>query len=324
MLLVIVLTYAWAHRIEQPRRAWQMAAAALIGVAVGLGLHPNFPAIIIFSWWQIFHFALIPGKVFSGVEWYPYEPIKFMIYHVWIFAVSVCLFIFALLNQWVKKIFNDHRLLSLGLVGLGLLFLALFMKRYAEYFIPIGGLLLALAGENLRQAAEISPKAVSDKSAYRQIILVALILIFSETIIQDISIVKKMDKQISREISFTRLKSVSEWLAQSLPAGTIVANVYWDEFPELFYFNDRLRYASGLDPRFLIVASPDYAKVLYGLLIYRPDSKNKLYDYARFVEEKNGPVYLLVSRRGKDLVNDLPSIGKLLYEDSEATVWLIN
>jgi hypothetical protein len=49
------------------------------------------------------------------------------------------------------------------------------------------------------------------------------------------------------------------WLKRNVPPKTVVANFYWDDFPELFYSAPEMYYLVGLDPTFMRLAYPDKA-----------------------------------------------------------------
>ena len=57
------------------------------------------------------------------------------------------------------------------------------------------------------------------------------------------------------------MRGASAWLAGHTPDGSLVFNTDWVEFPELFYYDQRNVYATGLDPRYLFDAEPDLWKV---------------------------------------------------------------
>jgi hypothetical protein len=70
--------------------------------------------------------------------------------------------------------------------------------------------------------------------------------------------------------NITRLKTdpyptydrFARWAGHSLPAGTRVANVFWSDFPALFYSAPQYRYLMGLDPMFGYVAMPEQVEAL--------------------------------------------------------------
>jgi hypothetical protein len=42
-----------------------------------------------------------------------------------------------------------------------------------------------------------------------------------------------------------------EWMRTHVPAGQVVFNTDWDDFPKLFYYDPTHAYVSGLDPTYL-------------------------------------------------------------------------
>jgi hypothetical protein len=54
----------------------------------------------------------------------------------------------------------------------------------------------------------------------------------------------------------------ARWASHSLPAGTRVANVFWSDFPALFYSAPQYRYLMGLDPMFGYAAMPEQVEAL--------------------------------------------------------------
>ena len=57
------------------------------------------------------------------------------------------------------------------------------------------------------------------------------------------------------------MRGASEWLADHTPEGSLIFNADWVEFPELFYYNQRNVYVTGLDPRYLYDSQPELWKV---------------------------------------------------------------
>ncbi|HEV8587678.1 MAG TPA: hypothetical protein VGQ72_02290, partial [Pyrinomonadaceae bacterium] len=51
------------------------------------------------------------------------------------------------------------------------------------------------------------------------------------------------------------------WMRANIPAGQIVFNTDWDDFPRLFYFDPTHAYVSGLDPTYLLDRDADLSKL---------------------------------------------------------------
>jgi len=51
------------------------------------------------------------------------------------------------------------------------------------------------------------------------------------------------------------------WMRANIPAGQIVFNTDWDDFPRLFYYDPTHVYVSGLDPTYLLDKNPELSKL---------------------------------------------------------------
>ena len=52
-----------------------------------------------------------------------------------------------------------------------------------------------------------------------------------------------------------------QWVRANVPAGDIVFNTDWDDFPRMFYFDPTHRYVSGLDPTYLYDRNADLSRL---------------------------------------------------------------
>ena len=81
-------------------------------------------------------------------------------------------------------------------------------------------------------------------------------------------------------------EGASEWIAANTPAGSMVFNTDWDDFPMLYYYNPSNAYIVGLDPTYLY----DRDKELWNL-------------YARItLGEEDDPAPLIRERFGAEYV----------------------
>ncbi len=56
-------------------------------------------------------------------------------------------------------------------------------------------------------------------------------------------------------------KRGAEWMRANVPAGQVVFNTDWDDFPRLFYYDPTHNYVSGLDPTYLYDRDPALSKL---------------------------------------------------------------
>src|SRR5205814_229048 len=129
------------------------------------------------------------------------------------------------------------------------------------------------------------------------------------------------------------------WMKKNLKPGTVVANFYWDDFPELFYCAPEMNYLVGLDPTFMRLAYPEKAKALEDMRVKErppslsPPPERKPLDFARLKElfgtthtvmrryraEKYGELYDASAHRFK---TDAAG-ATLVYEDRQAVIYTV-
>jgi len=117
---------------------------------------------------------------------------------------------------------------------------------------------------------------------------------------------------------YDRLKPASEWLIKNTPDKSIVYNVAWDEFPELFFWNTHNYYIVGMDPTFLY----EYDKSLYKKYqdIYEGKDKNpsqtiKKYFNSKYIfSGKTNKDFIIVAEKDKNLEKAYEDQWSLIYK----------
>ncbi len=267
LLLLLVLIYAiinwfWAIRyhnwlVFRWRRFRVCQQNILLSFSVGLGLlaglffNPYFPKDLGFYWQQSFKIAVLNYQHLIGVggEWYPYKLLD-------LFLAAMPFFVFFIIalitfGYLVKK----QPMNSWFFLSLSILFFALTLKsrRYVEYFIPLAVCFSALS---LNSVIDLIKNQLK-KFIPRQLILLLpfiVLLILSPVFIQGLGLVKESYQQ---GFAFDKFQEPAEWLNQHSLNGDIVFHSDWDEFPILFYHNDKNYYIAGLDPTFMYFFDPD-------------------------------------------------------------------
>jgi hypothetical protein len=72
------------------------------------------------------------------------------------------------------------------------------------------------------------------------------------------------------------------WMRANIPAGQVVFNTDWDDFPRLFYFDPKHAYVSGLDPSYLLDRSPELSQ------LYVDITTGEMEDAAPFIRDRFG------------------------------------
>ena len=112
------------------------------------------------------------------------------------------------------------------------------------------------------------------------------------------------------------MRGASAWLAAHTPAGSIVFNTDWVAFPELFYYNQRNVYVTGLDPRYLLDAQPELWK------IYDSITQGQEKHPGPIIRERFGAEYVVARNDSSDFLDAAKESGdfEIEYKDEYASV----
>ncbi|MEI6235793.1 MAG: hypothetical protein WCT04_22285 [Planctomycetota bacterium] len=128
----------------------------------------------------------------------------------------------------------------------------------------------------------------------------------------------------------------AHWMRTNLKPGTVVANFYWTDFPELFYSAPEMRYLVGLDPTLMRLQHPDKALALEAMRIKEfPDGRSMLGERPiDFAELKNlfNTDYTIMRRSFALKYPDLCDAslkklktetqhGVIVYQDTESVIY---
>jgi hypothetical protein len=103
--------------------------------------------------------------------------------------------------------------------------------------------------------------------------------------------------------------------AENIPAGEIIFNCTWDDFPKLFFFNTKHAYVYGLDPNYLYSENPELYKLLKDL------TEGKIDDPAPVIRDKFRSNYIFAdAKENTDMIAKALESGwvETIYEDDEA------
>jgi len=113
-------------------------------------------------------------------------------------------------------------------------------------------------------------------------------------------------------------KAGMQWVRANVPAGDIVFNTDWDDFPRLFYFDSTHRYASGLDPTYLYDRNADMSR------LYDRITLGKEKDPAPLIRDRFGARYVFTDNTDdhtKFFANAMDSGWfEVVYEDKDCSI----
>ncbi|HZG54658.1 MAG TPA: hypothetical protein VEZ40_21325 [Pyrinomonadaceae bacterium] len=258
---------AWSER----RVEWRPLVWFAIGFAAGTVINPYFPLNV-----RLFyaHVAMkVTAKEFStavGQEWYPYDS--------WDFARNCAVAFAAMCAGYIAFNWQERKRAAPALFFLVFSTILLIVnarwRRFAEYWPPFAVLFAAfslqLVFERARTAYGALPADVLDelepyldrpagdgaqgaaapgwteaqKTFAAAIVAVLLTIPMAAMIVAE-------TREISTTAPHDEYTKGIEWMRTHVPAGQVVFNTDWDDFPKLFYYDPTHAYVSGLDPTYL-------------------------------------------------------------------------
>lgn len=265
LIPIFAILFFGAEMFFKKVRDWKTIAYSFLGTLAGIIFNPYFPQNLAFYKTHVFKLPFINGldpSISVGSEWYSPD-YKFLITNailIWlILAGLITLFLYyRKKNRELKKKLSIETFVT---ILLAFLFFVLTVKsqRFIEYWVPF----TVLAGALVARDFEFDIKFVNwikrlYKAKGRKLALpifalfIPIFFIFANSIAENYLALKNT-------IPYNRYKPTAEWLVQNTPEKSIVFNVSWDDFPELFFWNTHNYYIIGMDPTFMY----EYDKNLY-------------------------------------------------------------
>ena len=102
---------------------------------------------------------------------------------------------------------------------------------------------------------------------------------------------------IASSESHAYYQSGAEWMRANIPAGQLIFNTDWDDFPRLFYYDPSHDYVSGLDPTYLYDKNPAFQNCTIGSLWAR----KRILD--RLIRDRFGARYVFTDNFHHDFFN---------------------
>jgi hypothetical protein len=114
-------------------------------------------------------------------------------------------------------------------------------------------------------------------------------------------------------------KRGADWLRAHVPAGHIIFNTDWDDFPRLFYYDSDHYYVSGLDPSYLYNRDPKLSELYERITLGKEENPGPL------IRERFGATYVFSDNEHHDFFANARASGwfQIVYEDEECTIMRI-
>ncbi len=267
---------AWSEQ----RFEWRPVVWVGVGIVAGLIINPYFPHNVKLLVDHVVMKATRGGfKVAVGNEWYPYES--------WDFFRNCAVAFAAMFVGYIAFNWEDRkraaRPLFLLIFATALLVANARWRRFAEYWPPFAVLFAAFAVqaciERMRASsygrlpadvqAELQPfldgqdtAATRAATQRREEWGLGAAIVAAVALATSLGFTAYAEtKEIGDSAPPEAYRAGSEWMRANIPAGQVVFNTDWDDFPKLFYYDPAHAYVSGLDPTYLYDANPDLSQL---------------------------------------------------------------
>ncbi len=334
-VLLIMAAAVWTAVVgwTERRIEWRPLAWVLIGSLAGMVINPYFPANF-----QLFYEhakTKITASGFStevGKEWYPYDSWEFLGNSVVACAAMVVGYIS--FDPSDRK--HNHTLFFL-LFATALMIMTARWKRIAEYWPPFAVLFSAFALDPWLRGArsavtklptdmldELQPfldrsqtptdaKAAEWRALWRTVGLAVVAVALGAVLFINLRVT------INDIASSTRhpfYQKGAEWMRANVPAGQLVFNTDWDDFPRLFYFDPTHNYVSGLDPTYLYDRNPALSR------LYDRITLGEERDPGPLIRDRFGARYVFTDNGHDDFFDNARASGwfEIIYEDRDCTI----
>jgi len=282
-VLLGVLAVIWTAVVWWSERKfeWKPLLWTAVGMLAGFVINPFFPRDIHLF---IQHLIAKSGKmsISSGVgfEWYPLVSLEFLqgaFVACAAMGVGYIAFGYALgfnRNERVRL----QRPLLLMIFSTFLLLITVRSARFMEYWPPLAVIFAAFA----MQSAWDAGKSDSDKSDAKveesdsgsgdeeacegvgeeapaarlgkwRVAVIGLLL--AAGMVYSLRVAHAKIPEIT--LAPDQYRAGAEWMRANIPAGALIYDLFWWDFPKLLYYDTEHRYVSGLDPIYLAAQHPE-------------------------------------------------------------------
>jgi hypothetical protein len=338
-VLLILAAIIWTAVIgwTERRFEWRPLVWVGAGAVAGLIINPYFPTNL-----QLLYAHArmkITTSGFStevGKEWYPYSSLEFLGN-----SLVACV---AMVAGYIAFDPSDrkraHHSLFLLIFATVLMVMTAAWKRFAEYWPPFAVLFAAFALQPWLQGARssfthLSPDMLdelqpfldrpqtgtrpgnTDAKAVLQAMAIGVVAILLATAL--FFNLRATRNDIASSEPHAYYQNGADWMRANVPAGELIFNTDWDDFPRLIYYDPSHRYMSGLDPTYLYDKNSKLSE------LYDRITLGKEEDPGPLIRDRFGARYVFTDNFHQDFFNNAHRSGwfEVVYEDTECTIlWI--
>lgn len=297
----------------------ELGLASLLGALASMTLHPYFPSSIPFFWDQFFEIGVRNYQNIIGVggEWYPYGPGDF-VNNTIVLSSLFLVACYLMAAHWEKK---DSLLITFFVCSIAFIAFTLKSRRMVEWAVPF---MATFIGLSLRPVARHFSWSrllawfwmkLSHSSILSIFLTIYFITLFPAIMIRDGWINRE---QLKNGIPVSATAQAAVWMSENIPPGELIVHSDWDEFPLLFYYDDRHQYVAGLDPTFFYLKDP----ARYWVWVDLTTGKIKE-NISAILQSSFQSTTLFATKDHEELISNLENdpLMKKVFEDDEAVIY---
>lgn len=282
LLIMAAVFWSASIAITEHRFEWRPLVYVIVGCALGMVINPYFPHNLQLL---VEHMKIkLTASDFNtkvGSEWYPYDS--------WEFLGNSAVACIAMLVGYLAFEPSERRRgqypIFFLLLSTALMIMTARWKRIAEYWPPFAVLFAAfslkpwLEGyrpylsrlpadilEELKPFLDregVPPPRVDDKESSSRDVARTVAAAFVAIVLCVFLLFNfyATRQEIKQSEVHEFYEAGAAWMRYNVPAGQLIFNTDWDDFPRLFYFDPTHYYVSGLDPSYLYDKNPDLSRL---------------------------------------------------------------
>ena len=296
LALIIAMSFTIGEYLLNRRLEFKNLLSVSAGILTALVINPYFPENIISFFFNIYRTLFLKEEgIRLGIEWYPYTTWSLVENSTLALVLLVFLILFLPFADKLRS--YEYAFILLALAFLFLLFKSRRFIEYAPVFIS-----LAFASIVLRRR-------------YKKFAFISLAAILPLSTYHTMHAYKLIEKAPSPE----RYKPAAVWLIENTRPKEIVFNADWDDFPFLFFYNQKNYYVVGLDPVYMY----KYDRRLYRL--YQRITKGKIKNPAGVILKEFKSKYVFVDKYHRKFIRNLDrdKRAKLVHIDGFGRIYKI-
>ena len=334
-VLLIAAAVIWSMVVgwTERRFEWRPVVFVLVGTLAGLVINPYFPHNLVLLYEHL-KIKLTLGSFSTkvGHEWYPYTSWEFMGNSV---VACVAMVVgYVLFEPADRK--RAHYPLFFLIFSTLLMVMNARWRRIAEYWPPFAILFAAFSVQpwldGTRSIFTQLPRYMLDElqpfldrhepaglSRRREMLhwLAAAIVAVILAVVLGTNL-RVTAKDIADSETHEFYRAGMQWVRSNVPAGEIVFNTDWDDFPRMFYFDPTHRYVSGLDPTYLFDRNKELSHLYDRITLGKEDDPGPLIRDrfgARYVFTDNSDIHTKFVTKALD-----SGWFEVVYEDEDCTI----